>query len=105
MTTHDSRVTTHVYYEGTPQTRFDRAYYADCHLPLCVMAWNQYGLLRISAFFPAVGHSGAIAICDAVFRDKAAVDAALNAPDVTEIMADVARYTDATPVRVRAVAL
>jgi uncharacterized protein (TIGR02118 family) len=105
MHTHDSRVTMYVYYRGTPDTRFDREYYVTRHLPLCVKAWEQYGLLSISAFFPALEQSGTIAICEAVFRDEAAVMAAFNAPEVPEVMADVVRYTDATPVRVRGVAL
>jgi quinol monooxygenase YgiN len=36
-----------------------------------------------------------------VFRDEAAAEAAFNSPETEKVMADVARYTDATPVRVR----
>lgn len=64
MSTNNKQVTLYVYYQGTPETRFDRDYYTNHHLPLCMEAWQQYGLL-------------------------------------STVMADVARYTDATPMRVR----
>jgi len=103
MNAHSSQVTIYVYYQGAPLTRFDRDYYVKRHLPLCMESWQKYGLQSVSAFYPALDQSGTIAICECVFRDEAAVDAAFNSPEVAEVMADIARYTDASPLRVRGV--
>lgn len=104
MDANTSPVTTYVYYKGTPHTRFDRDYYVKHHLPLCMESWQKYGLLSCTAFYPAVDQEGTIAICETVFRDEAALEAALNSSETAAVMADVAVYTDATPVRVRSVA-
>lgn len=103
MNANDKQVTFYVYYHGTPATRFDRDYYTHQHLPLCMEAWQRYGLLSCRAYYPALDQEGTIAICESVFRDEAAAQAAFNAPETAQVMADVARYTDATPMRVRAV--
>jgi uncharacterized protein (TIGR02118 family) len=102
MNANDKPVTFYVYYQGTPDTHFDRDYYTHQHLPLCMEAWQQYGLLSIKAFYPALDQDGTIAICESVFRDEAAAQTAFNSPETVKVMADVARYTDATPMRVRA---
>lgn len=100
-----SQVIVYVFYQGTPQTRFDRDYYRTQHLPLVMKSWQQYGLLSSTAFFPSLEHSGTIAICECVFRDEAAMEATFNSKEVPEVMADVACYTDAAPMRVRGVDL
>lgn len=105
MKADDPRAVVYVFYQGTPQTRFDREYYVERHLPLCMDAWGKYGLLSVSAFYPAVEQNGTIAICECVFRDEAAMEAAFASPEVPQVMADVPRYTEATPVRVRAAGL
>jgi uncharacterized protein (TIGR02118 family) len=105
MSANNEQVTVYVYYQGTPATRFDRDYYTNHHLPLCMEAWQQYGLLSCRAFYPAVDRDGTIAICESVYRDEAAVDTAFNSPELPRVMADVARYTDATPMRVRGLPL
>jgi uncharacterized protein (TIGR02118 family) len=102
MSANDKQATFYVYYRGTPDTWFDRDYYTNQHLPLCMDAWATYGLLSIKAFYPATDEDGTIAICESVFRDEAAAAAAFNSPETAKVMADVARYTDATPIRVRA---
>lgn len=102
MSTNDKQVTFYVYYQGAPDTRFDRDYYTHHHLPLCMEAWQQYGLLSCRAFYPAIDQEGTIAICESVFRDEAAAQTAFASPETEKVMADVARYTDATPMRVRA---
>jgi uncharacterized protein (TIGR02118 family) len=48
---------------------------------------------------------GTIAICESVFRDEAAAQTAFNSPETEAVMADVARYTQLTPTRVRAQAV
>ncbi|MGJ9420750.1 EthD family reductase [Massilia sp. CMS3.1] len=98
-------VVVYVTYVGTPQTRFDRNYYVTSHLPLVTQAWQLYGLLSVSAFFPALDRAGTIAICECVFRDDAALEAAFAAPESAEVMADVANFTDLSPLRARAVEL
>ncbi|WP_312142667.1 EthD family reductase [Pantoea septica] len=98
-------VTLYVTYHGDPQSRFDRDYYVSEHLPLVMKAWQQYGLLSATAFFPAVRQAGTVAICECRFRDEKAMEAAFSSPETPEVMADVARFTDITPERVRAIDL
>jgi uncharacterized protein (TIGR02118 family) len=105
MSANDKQVTFYVYYQGTLDTRFDRDYYTNHHLPLCMEAWQQYGLLSCRAFYPSIDQDGTIAICESVYRDEAAAEAAFNSPELAQVMADVARYTDATPMRMRGLPL
>lgn len=98
-------VTLVVSYQGTSKTRFDRSYYVDVHLPLVMNAWGRYGLEKLAALFPAVEQPGTIALCECRFRDEAAIAAAFNAPETAAVMADVSRFTDATPARACLVAL
>jgi len=106
MNTEGKTVVIYVTYQGTFQTRFDREYYVQHHLPLVMAAWRQYGLRSVAAFYPAAGgQSGTIAICECAFRDEAAVNAAFASPESAQVMRDVSRFTDVAPVRVRAVAL
>jgi len=101
----DNTVVVYVTYQGTPEARFDRTYYVEKHLPLVTKAWGQYGLERISAFFPAIDRTGTVAICECRFRDAAAIDAAFGSAETPAVMADVIRFTDLSPARVRAVSL
>ena len=89
--------TMYVTYPGDTGTRFDRDYYVFTHLPLVLQCWGQYGLLSCAAFFPSGDGAGTIAIAECKFRDEAALRAALAAPDTPRVMADVVRFTDATP--------
>lgn len=100
----DTTATLYVTYNGTPDTRFDHTYYVDHHLPLVMRAWAATGLRSIAAFFPAVAQSGTIAICECIFRDEAAIEACLASAGTPSVMADVARFTDVAPSRLRAVA-
>lgn len=105
MSTHDFPVIVYVAYQGTPATRFDRDYYVRRHLPLCMDAWGKYGLQQVTAFFPALDDEGTIAICECVFRDEAAMDAAFSSPELPDVMADLPFFTDVAPTRLRGVAL
>lgn len=98
-------VTLYVTYHGDPQSRFDRDYYVSEHLPLVMKAWHEHGLLSAIAFFPAVRQAGTLAICECRFRDEKAMESALSSPEMPEVMADVARFTDITPARARAIDL
>lgn len=95
----------YVTYQGTPHSRFDRHYYLNHHLPLVMKAWQPYGLDRVAAFFPGIDEAGTIAICECRFRNRAAVGAALRSAEASAVMADVPRFTDVVPERVRAAAL
>ncbi|HET6389342.1 EthD family reductase [Hyphomicrobium sp.] len=101
----NAAATVYVTYAGTPDSRFDRRYYVEQHLPLVLKAWQRYGLQSVAAFFPALPQAGTIAICECEFRDEAAVEAAFNSPETPEVMADVANFTDIAPTRLRAMAL
>lgn len=103
--TNDSAVTVYVTYEGEPGARFDRAYYVGHHLPLVMRHWSHYGLTGVAAFFPAVERAGTLAICECRFRDEASVDAAFASPEASEVMADLPRFTEIAPRRVRALPL
>lgn len=105
MTTQSHDVVVYVSYPGTAQTRFDQAYYVECHLPLVMRSWAAYGLESVAAFFPAVAQGGTIAICECRFRDEAAVAAAFASAECDPVMADVERFTDAAPLRARGIAL
>lgn len=91
----------YVTYSGNAETRFDRDYYVREHVPLVMAAWGQYGLLSCEAFFPADSGSETIAIAECRFRDEAALFASLDASESDGVMADVGRFTDATPVQGR----
>ncbi|MBS7457163.1 EthD family reductase [Coralloluteibacterium stylophorae] len=91
----------HVRYRGARHDRFDRHYYVDVHLPLVMAAWGRYGLLGLEAFFPASGSEGTVALCECIFRDDAALDAAFASPEAARVMADVPRFTAIAPTRFR----
>ena len=81
---------------GEPGTRMDRAYYANTHIPLAMTLWGPYGLEEAAAFFPADNGNGVLSIGIYRFRDTAAMEAALAAPETARIMADVKNFTDST---------
>lgn len=91
----------YVTYEGAPGDRFDRRYYVEHHLPLVLRAWQRYGLESVAAFFPPLTHVGTLVICECRFRDEAAIETAFGSPEVAAVMADVSRFTDLAPTRVR----
>ena len=89
--------TMYVTYSGDAATRFDRDYYIQHHLPLVMECWGPLGLEGCAAFWSAVIDAGTICICECRFRDEAAMRAALASPTTPRVMADIARFTDATP--------
>ena len=68
-------------------------------------AWGPHGLESVAGFFPSGDGGGLIAICPCVFRDEAAMEAALASPATGRVMADVKKVTDVKPGRSRAVPL
>lgn len=105
VTTKDTTTVVYVTYQGTPQDFFDRDYYVQVHLPLVMKAWGRYGLLSVHAFYPAGEREGTVALCECVFRDEAALEAAFGSPEAVEVMADVPRFTQLAPARLRSAAL
>ena len=97
--------TVFVTYGGGAETRFDRDYYVRHHLPLVMACWGPLGLESCAAFWPADTETGGtaggdtICIAECRFRDEAALRAALASPGTARVMADVPRFTDATPAR------
>ena len=96
----------HVSYPGTADTRFDREYWVATHFPLVRKAWGPYGLKNVAAFFPANGVAASgtstIAIAELVFRDRAALHAALSSPEAPAVHDDIKVFTDSVPIRTRA---
>ena len=93
-------VTMYVTYAGDAHTRFDRDHWINVHLPLVRDAWEPHGLISVAGFFPSGGDGGGlIAICPCVFRDQAAMQAALASPATERVMTDVKYVTDVQPMR------
>lgn len=93
-------------YSGTASDWFDRDYYLNTHVPMVLNAWKPYGLLRAEAFFLAgnpTDEPGTLVICEAVFKDEAAVEAAFSAPETPAVIADVERFTKLPLTRTRGV--
>ncbi len=94
-----------VTYAGDAGSRFDRRHWIEVHLPLVREVWSPHGLLSVSGFFPVGDGGGLIAVSTCVFRDEAALTAALASVDTGRMMADVATVTDVEPTRSRVVPL
>ena len=90
-------VTMYVTYSGEATAAFDRTYWIDVHLPLVRECWGPYGLLGAAGFFPAGDGGGLLAICPCIFRDEAAMNAALASPESKRVMDDVKTFTDVEP--------
>ncbi len=92
-------ITMYVTYAGDADTPFDREHWINVHLPLVRESWGPYGLERVGGFFPNGDGGGLIAIANCVFRDVAAMEAALASPEAARVMADVDRVTAVKPQR------
>ena len=92
-------VTMYVTYAGDSATPFDRDHWIRVHMPLDRECWGPYGLVSASGFFPADDGGGPIAIRPCVFRDHAAMQAALAAPETKRAMDDVRTVTSVEPER------
>ena len=92
-------ITMYVTYAGDETTLFDKDYWIDIHLPLVRDCWGPYGLITAAGFFPQGDGGGLVAIAPCVFRDEAAMQAALASPETARVMADVPRVTPVVPQR------
>ena len=92
-------ITMYVTYAGDADTPFDRDHWINVHLPLVRECWGPHGLVSASGFFPEGDGGGLIAIAPTVFRDEAAMNAAVASPDTARVMADVKKVTAVEPSR------
>jgi uncharacterized protein (TIGR02118 family) len=82
-----------VFYPSGDDTTFDHDYYRDKHVPLAVEAWKPERAeidKGVNGPYEAAVHF--------VFASQGALNAALGSERTGEIMADVANYTNVTPV-------
>ena len=91
--------TMYVTYAGHADTPFDREHWIDVHFPLVRECWGPYGLESLAGFFPQGDGAGLIAVAICVFRDEAAMEAALASPETARVRADVDLYTAVKPQR------
>lgn len=91
-----------VTYQGNAESRFDRAYYVERHLPMLRRLFGPLGLISAQALFPPVQESGTIAICECRYQDEAALAACYGSADMPGLAADVGNFTDIMPVQLRA---
>ena len=90
-----------VMYANMPGARFDHAYYRDKHMPLvkarlgkaCLYYTVDKGLAGGAPGAPAIYVAMCHFFCDSVESFQAAFG-----PHAQEIMADIPRYTDLTPI-------
>ena len=83
-----------VSYPGGEGITFDHDYYKATHVAMCVEAWNP---LKAEIDKGLDGQPNAAAV-HLYFESMEAMGAALASPKTGEIMADVANYTNITPV-------
>lgn len=95
----------YVTYAGPADSRFDREYYVEQHLPLVLRAWEPHGLLSVAAFFPASKAAGTLAVCECRFSDERAIEQSFAAPETAGVMADLRHFTDLPASRSRVVAI
>ena len=92
-------ITMLVTYAGDEQTSFDRDHWINVHFPLVRESWGPCGLISAGGFFPQGDGAGLVAVGVVNFRDKAAMEAALNSPETVQVMADVDIVTAVKPQR------
>jgi uncharacterized protein (TIGR02118 family) len=81
-----------VLYPSGEGTTFDHDYYAATHVPMCTGAWN------VPAEIDKGVNGPYLAAVHFTFDSMEHMQSAMASPKTAEIMADVANYTNATPV-------
>jgi uncharacterized protein (TIGR02118 family) len=82
-----------VFYPKGDDATFDHDYYRDKHVPLAVKTWQPE-----KAEIDRGVDGPYVAAVHFLFQSQDAVNAAFAAPGTAEIMADVANYTNISPV-------
>ncbi|MCB8881601.1 EthD family reductase [Acidisoma cellulosilytica] len=90
-----------VTYQGSAESRFDRSYYVERHLPMLRRLFGALGLTSAEVFFPPTQGTGTIAICECRYRDEDAFTACMTSAGMPGIAADVGNFTDIMPVHIR----
>jgi uncharacterized protein (TIGR02118 family) len=81
-----------VLYPGGDGITFDHDYYKATHVPMCTSAWNCRAEID-------KGTSGPYLAAVHLFFDSTdQMQAAMASPETAAIMADIANYTNTTPV-------
>jgi len=83
-----------VFYPNGDGTTFDHDYYKATHVPMCVAAWSP---IKAEIDKGIDGQPNAAAV-HLYFDSMETLGAAMGSPKTGEIMADVANYTNITPV-------
>ena len=86
-----------VLYPNSDGARFDTSYYRSTHIPLAMKVMKAKSVLLIEGV-PTPGAAAAFAmIAHFEFASSEAMTAALADPGMTEVRADVAKFTDIKP--------
>lgn len=91
-----------VLYPAAEGAKFDQAYYDATHIPLVKEAFTPTGLTGVQVLKGVSGGGDApapyVVIVNLTFRDAEALQASLAGPRAPEVMGDVPRFTDITPI-------
>ncbi len=91
-----------VFYPARDGAKFDHDYYKTVHIPLAEKAFGKTGLVSSTIYRGVPGPDGSpppfVAMVHLTFRDAAALQASLGGPEAPAVQADVANFTDITPV-------
>jgi len=82
-----------VLYPSGEGTTFDHDYYKATHVPMCVDAWSP-----IKAEIDKGINGPNVAAVHLTFDSLKSFQAAMGSPKTGDVMADVANYTNITPV-------
>ncbi len=84
-----------VFYPSAEGSTFDHDYYRTSHVPLAVKTW---GLAADKAQIDKGVNGPYVGAVHFFFDSMEAMQGAMGAPGTAEVMADVANYTNITPV-------
>jgi uncharacterized protein (TIGR02118 family) len=91
-----------VLYPASEGARFDAAYYDATHIPLVRTSFADTGLVDVKVFHGVSAGDGGpapfVAMAHLTFRDAEAFQASMGGPLAPAVLADVAVFTDITPI-------
>jgi uncharacterized protein (TIGR02118 family) len=82
-----------VTYPSSDSSTFDHDYYKATHVPMCVDAWSP-----VSSEIDKGINGPNVAAVHFTFASLESFQAAMGSPKTGDVMADVANYTNITPV-------
>ena len=86
-----------VAYPKSEGATFDRAYYMHTHMKLVADAWTEHRLMGFEILFPSDETQAFATVAVLRFAGQASIDAALGSDRTAEVMADIAKFTNITP--------